>query len=73
MENEREEARRLAELLDGTRPETEASTEERELLASGRAQSIAPSVLDAFFTVADDDEELRALNLARRERRSVRS
>ncbi len=41
-------------------------------LASGRARPIPPSVLDAFFTVPDDDEELRSLNLARRERRAVR-
>lgn len=41
-------------------------------LASGRARPIAPAVLDAFFTVADDDEELRVLNVARRERRAVR-
>jgi acyl-CoA thioester hydrolase len=42
-------------------------------LASGRARPIAPSVLEAFFTVADDDEELRSLGLARRERRPLRS
>jgi len=42
-------------------------------LASGRARPIAPSVLEAFFTVADDDEELRSLGLARRERRSTRN
>ena len=40
MENEREEARRLAELLDGTLPEAEASAEEREMLASGQAQAL---------------------------------
>ncbi len=41
-------------------------------LASGRARPIPPAVLEAFFTVPDDDEELRTLNLARRERRAVR-
>jgi acyl-CoA thioester hydrolase len=41
-------------------------------LASGRARPIPSTVLDAFFTVPDDDPELRALNLARRERKSAR-
>ena len=41
-------------------------------LASGRARPIPAAVLDAFVTVADDDPELRALNLARRERKSAR-
>jgi len=41
MDGEREKARRLAELLDGTRPEAEASAEERGLLAlRGRAQAL---------------------------------
>jgi acyl-CoA thioester hydrolase len=40
-------------------------------LASGRARPIPSTVLGAFVTVPDDDEELRALNLARRERKSA--
>jgi acyl-CoA thioester hydrolase len=38
-------------------------------LASGRARAIPSTVLDAFAVVPEDDAELRALNLARRERR----
>lgn len=56
---------------------------ERKLLARGetvwtfvdmdsaRARSIPPAVLEAFVVVPDDDAELKALNLARRERRAA--
>ena len=37
-------------------------------LDSGRARAIPESVLESFATVGDDDEQLRALRLARRER-----
>jgi acyl-CoA thioester hydrolase len=55
---------------------------ERKLLARGetvwtfvdldnsRARAIPAQVLQAFSVVPDDDEELRSLNLARRERRT---
>jgi acyl-CoA thioesterase FadM len=58
---------------------------ERKLLARGetvwtfvdmdtaRARSIPPAVLAAFAVVPDDDAELRALNLVRRERRAASS
>lgn len=38
-------------------------------LASGRARPIPAEVRNAFEIVSDDDDELRALNLVRRERR----
>jgi acyl-CoA thioester hydrolase len=42
-------------------------------LDSGRARNIPAEVLAAFAVVPDDDAELRLLNLAYRERRTVRS
>jgi hypothetical protein len=42
-------------------------------LATGRARPVPDVVLQAFSAVPDDDEELRALNLARRERRALRA
>jgi hypothetical protein len=42
-------------------------------LSSGRARPVPEAVLQAFVAVPDDDEELRALNLARRERRVLRA
>ena len=39
-------------------------------LDNGRARAIPAQVLQAFSVVPDDDEELRSLNLARRERRT---
>lgn len=38
-------------------------------LDSGRARAIPPLVLEAFGPIGDDDPELRALGLVRRERR----
>lgn len=38
-------------------------------LDSGRARAIPPLVLEAFDPIGDDDPELRALGLVRRERR----
>ncbi len=38
-------------------------------LDNGRARAIPAPVLHAFSVVPDDDDELRSLNLARRERR----
>jgi acyl-CoA thioester hydrolase len=38
-------------------------------LASGRAFDVPAAVTDAYFVVPEDDEELRALGLVRRERR----
>src|SRR5512134_78968 len=38
-------------------------------LDNGRARAIPAAVLQAFSVVPDDDEELRSLSLARRERR----
>jgi acyl-CoA thioester hydrolase len=40
-------------------------------LASGRAREIPSAVLAAFAVVPDTDDELRTLNLARRERRTT--
>jgi len=40
-------------------------------LASGRARAIPPEVRSAYEIVPDDDRELRALNLVRRERRTA--
>jgi acyl-CoA thioester hydrolase len=40
-------------------------------LASSRARAIPAEVRDAFEVVPDDDAELRALNLVRRERRAA--
>jgi acyl-CoA thioester hydrolase len=42
-------------------------------LATGRARPVPDVVLQAFSAVPDDDEELRALNLARRDRRAQRA
>jgi acyl-CoA thioester hydrolase len=42
-------------------------------LATGRACPVPDAVLQAFSAVPDDDGELRALNLARRERRAPRT
>jgi acyl-CoA thioester hydrolase len=42
-------------------------------LATGRARPVPDVVLQAFSAVPDDDEELRALNLARRDRRALRA
>jgi hypothetical protein len=42
-------------------------------LDSGRAQPVPAVVLQAFEAVPDDDDELRALNLARRARRGARA
>jgi acyl-CoA thioester hydrolase len=42
-------------------------------LASGRARPIPPEVLGAYVAVGEDDEELRALGLVRRERRAARA
>jgi acyl-CoA thioester hydrolase len=42
-------------------------------LATGRARPVPDAVLQAFSAVPDDDEELRALNLARRDRRALRA
>jgi acyl-CoA thioester hydrolase len=41
-------------------------------LASGRARPIPPEVLDAYVPLGEDDDELRALGLVRRERRGPR-
>lgn len=42
-------------------------------LATGRARPVPETVLQAFAAVPDDDGELRALNLSRRERRAPRA